>query len=226
MTTGAVSTAVSVQLSLKFTKHTLQTTASANNMVVSDRVSNVGTDGKFDMLGSSGVTELIDRFNAPPQSNIVSRFLESVEYWWSGKHVLWSSHGRRFAWRPLRWVLPVSLSSFCPVRDAATGHVNVTWIAESELKNAGFNILQSEMKNGRFKVINVKGIIVGHGTTSEKHVYKFADTTTKPNVVYYYQIEDVSINGERTTLTATHLRGDVSPAGKLTTTWGDLKLQK
>ena len=122
--------------------------------------------------------------------------------------------------------LPVSLSKFRPVRNQDTGHVDIQWITESELNNAGFNILRSEAKNGAFKVINVKGIIAGHGTTSEQHVYKFTDTATKPNVVYYYQIEDVSINGLRTTLTTTHLRGHVGAAGKLTTTWGDLKLQK
>ena len=122
--------------------------------------------------------------------------------------------------------LPVSLSKFRPVRNQETGHVDITWITESELNNAGFNILRSEAKNGEFKVINVKGIVAGHGTTSEQHVYKFTDATAKPNVVYYYQIEDVSINGLRTTLTTTHLRGHVGAAGKLTITWGDLKLQK
>ena len=122
--------------------------------------------------------------------------------------------------------LPVSLSSFRPVRNETTGHVDITWVTESELNNAGFNILRSEAKTGEFKVINVKGIIAGHGTTSEKHVYTFTDTTAKPNVVYYYQIEDVSLNGNRTPLRTTHLRGNVSAGGKLTTTWGDLKLQK
>ena len=119
--------------------------------------------------------------------------------------------------------VPVSLSSFRPVRDKATGEVVITWVTESELNNAGFNILRSETKEGAFKVINVKGIIVGHGTTSEKHVYTYTDTTAKPNVVYYYQIEDVSLNGERTTLRTTHLRGNVSAGGKLTTRWGELK---
>ena len=119
--------------------------------------------------------------------------------------------------------LPASLSKFRPVRNQETGHVDITWITESELNNAGFNILRSEAKNGEFKVINVKGIIAGHGTTSEKHVYTFTDTTAKPNVVYYYQIEDVSINGLRTTLTTTHLRGHVGASGKLTTRWGELK---
>ena len=122
--------------------------------------------------------------------------------------------------------LPVSLSKFRPVRNQESGHVDITWITESELNNAGFNILRSETKNGEYKVINVKGIIAGNGTTSEQHVYKFTDTTAKPNVVYYYQIEDVSINGMRTTLTTTHLRGHVGAAGKLTTRWGDLKSSK
>ena len=122
--------------------------------------------------------------------------------------------------------LPVSLSSFRPVRDAATGAVVIRWITESELNNAGFNILRSETKNGEFTVVNLKGLIPGHGTTSEKHVYEWTDTTAKPNVVYYYQIEDVSFDGQRTTLRTTHLRGNVNAAGKVTTTWGDLKTQQ
>ncbi len=122
--------------------------------------------------------------------------------------------------------LPVSLSSFRPVRNQTTGHVDITWVTQSELNNAGFNILRSEGKGSAFKVINVKGIVPGHGTTSEKHVYTFTDTTAKPNVVYYYQIEDVSLDGKRTTLRSTHLRGNVSASGKLTTTWSNLKLQK
>ncbi len=119
--------------------------------------------------------------------------------------------------------VPVSLSSFRPVRDKATGEVVIRWVTESELNNAGFNILRSETKDSEFQVINVKGLIAGHGTTSEKHVYTYTDTTAKPNIVYYYQIEDVSLNGERTTLRTTHLRGNVSAGGKLTTRWGELK---
>ena len=67
--------------------------------------------------------------------------------------------------------LPVSLSSFRPVRDKTTGAVVIRWITQSELNNAGFNILRSETKTGEFQVVNLKGIIPGHGTTSEKHVY-------------------------------------------------------
>ncbi len=121
--------------------------------------------------------------------------------------------------------LPVSLASFRPARDTATGEVVIRWTTESELNNAGFNILRSETKTGEFTVVNSKGIIPGHGTTSERHVYEWTDTSAKPNVVYYYQIEDVALDGTRTTLRTTHLRGNVNAAGKLTTTWGDVKTQ-
>ena len=137
-----------------------------------------------------------------------------------GHHSDISTPGHR-----LGGALPVSLSSFRPVRDKATGEVVIRWITESELNNAGFNILRSETKTGEFTVVNVKGLIAGHGTTSEKHTYEWKDTTAKPNVVYYYQIEDVSLDGNRTTLATTHLRGNVNAAGKVTTTWGDLKTQ-
>ena len=119
--------------------------------------------------------------------------------------------------------LPVSLSSFRPVRDSATGQVVITWITESELNNAGFNILRSDRGDGVFAIVNLKGLIAGRGTTSERHVYTYIDTTAKPNVVYYYRIEDISLDGKHTTLRTTHLRGNITPAGKLTTIWGDLK---
>ena len=122
--------------------------------------------------------------------------------------------------------LPVRLSSFRPVRDKATGHVAIRWITQSELNNAGFNILRSAARVGPYEVVNLKGMIPGHGTTSEKHVYEWKDTTAKPNVVYYYQIEDVSLNGNRTRLATTRLKGHISAGGKLTTTWSDLKTRR
>ena len=120
-------------------------------------------------------------------------------------------------------VLPVSLSKFRPER-LDDGTVLIRWITESELNNAGFNILRSETRTGAFTQVNPK-LIAGHGTTSERNTYEFTDTSAKPNVVYYYQIQDVSMDGDVQTLRITHLRGNVSAAGKLTTTWGELKLQ-
>ncbi|MCY3722086.1 MAG: hypothetical protein OXG97_07680 [Candidatus Poribacteria bacterium] len=119
--------------------------------------------------------------------------------------------------------LPVELSHFRPARDKATGAVVITWSTQSELNNAGFFIKRSNQSDGEFKVINAT-MIAGAGTTSEKQSYTYTDTTAQPNIVYYYQIEDVSLDGQRQTLTrAYRLKGHIGAAGKATTTWGELK---
>ena len=119
--------------------------------------------------------------------------------------------------------LPVELSHFRPARDKVTGAVVITWSTQSELNNAGFFIKRSQQRDGEFQIINAT-MIQGAGTTSEKQFYTYQDTTAQPNVVYYYQIEDVSLDGNRQTLTrGIRLKGHVSVAGKLTTLWGDLK---
>ena len=117
--------------------------------------------------------------------------------------------------------LPVSLSKFRPER-LDSGDVVIRWSTESELNNAGFNILRSDTRDGQFTQINTS-LIAGQGTTSEKTNYEWKDATAKPNVVYYYQIQDVSLDGQVQTLRQSRLKGYLTPAGKLTTTWGDLK---
>ena len=116
--------------------------------------------------------------------------------------------------------LPVTLSSFKATRTANGAILN--WITESEVDNAGFNILRSNTKTGEFQQINVK-LIQGAGTTGERSTYTWTDTTAKPNTVYYYQIEDVSYAGVHQTLTTTRLRGLVSAKGKMTTQWAEFK---
>ena len=119
--------------------------------------------------------------------------------------------------------LPVELSHFRPARDKTTGAVVITWATQSELNNAGFFIKRSNQRDGQFQVIN-STMVAGAGTTSEKQFYTYTDTTAQPNVVYYYQIEDVSLDGNRQTLTrGIRLKGHIGAAGKATTTWGDLK---
>ena len=122
--------------------------------------------------------------------------------------------------------LPVELSHFRPARDKVTDAVVITWSTQSELNNAGFFIKRSQQRDGEFQIINAT-MIAGAGTTSEKQFYTYQDTTAQPNVVYYYQIEDVSLDGNRQTLTnGIRLKGHVGAAGKATTTWGDLKTQE
>ena len=122
--------------------------------------------------------------------------------------------------------LPVELSHFRPARDKSTGAVVITWSTESELNNAGFFIKRAQQKDGEFTVVNA-AMVPGAGTTSEKQFYTYTDTTAQPSVVYYYQIEDVSLDGNRQTLTrGIRLKGHVGAAGKAATTWADLKASK
>lgn len=116
--------------------------------------------------------------------------------------------------------LPVQLSSF-QVERTETGIV-IKWTTESELNNAGFNVLRREAKSGEFKPLNTM-LIAGAGTTGERNTYQFVDTTAKTGIVYYYQLEDVSFAGERQTLATHRPRGQLSAYSKLTTTWGSLK---
>ena len=119
--------------------------------------------------------------------------------------------------------LPVELSGFGAKRDPLTGAVVITWSTQSELNNAGFFIKRSQQKNGTFVVVNPT-MVAGAGTTAEKQSYTYTDATADPNVIYYYQIEDVSLDGNRQTLTRAHrLKGHIGAAGKATTTWGELK---
>ena len=120
--------------------------------------------------------------------------------------------------------LPVQLSRFHPTRDKTTGAVLITWTTESELDNAGFNILRSMTRDGVFSFVNTT-LIPGAGTTGEKHTYSFTDTTVAPNIVYYYRIEDISLAGKHRTLATVHLKGYISAADRLTTTWGHLKTE-
>ena len=116
--------------------------------------------------------------------------------------------------------LPVSLSSFRV--EQTTAGVVLTWTTESEVNNAGFNILRSRTKTGEYQKINAK-LIQGAGTTGQRSTYTWTDTTAKPNTVYYYQIEDVSHAGVHQTLTTTRLHGLISAKGKMITQWASFK---
>ena len=119
--------------------------------------------------------------------------------------------------------LPVELSKFGAKRDPLSGAVVITWETQSELNNAGFFIKRSQQQDGTFVIVNPT-MVAGAGTTAEKQSYTYTDATADPNVIYYYQIEDVSLDGNRQTLTRAHrLKGHVGAAGKATTTWGELK---
>ena len=117
--------------------------------------------------------------------------------------------------------LPVELSSFSVKRHEA-GAVILTWSTESEVDNAGFNLRRSEKREGGFTLLNA-ALIAGAGTTGERQTYTFTDTSAKPGIEYYYQIEEVAFDGKRETLATRRLRGPVSAANRALTTFGAVK---
>ena len=117
--------------------------------------------------------------------------------------------------------LPVTLSYFRAER-LDTDVVVIEWTTAAELDNAGFNILRSQSKAGHYVKVN-RALITGAGTTSERNTYTWTDTTTKPNTLYYYRIEDISHAGERRTLTTTRLRGVLSAESQMLTQWASFK---
>ena len=118
-------------------------------------------------------------------------------------------------------LLPVTLSSFNPQINQ-DGSVVISWVTESEVDNAGFNILRCEKPQGPFIKVNPK-LIQGAGTTGKQNKYVWTDNTAKPNVEYYYQIEDVSFAGVSQTLATKLVKGIFTAKNRQTTSWGNLK---
>ena len=120
--------------------------------------------------------------------------------------------------------LPVELSSFTLTR-TDSGAVVITWTTESEVDNAGFNLRRSLTRDSGYTLLN-PALIAGAGTTGERQTYTFIDTSAKPGVEHYYQIEEVSFGGKPETLLMRRLRGPVSPAHRALTTFGEVKQAK
>ena len=116
--------------------------------------------------------------------------------------------------------LPVELSQF--QAKSVKNEVVISWTTESELDNAGFNIFRSTSRTQDFRRINTK-LIQGAGTTGQRSTYQFIDKTAKPDVAYFYRLEDIDLSGTRGILTTYRLRGVITPTGKDITTWGTLK---
>ena len=74
-------------------------------------------------------------------------------------------------------------------------------------------IYRSESPTGEFTQINAE-LIQGAGTKVNGSSNEWKDTTAKPNISYYYRIEDVSFSGVREQLQTVRMRGHVSASVK------------
>jgi hypothetical protein len=92
--------------------------------------------------------------------------------------------------------LLVQATSFKAV--AHYGSVALSWQTQSELDNAGFNVLRQDAGTTYFRLIssyignhNLKGM----GTSTSGRSYGFTDAKVQSGMTYEYKIQSVSING-------------------------------
>ncbi len=90
----------------------------------------------------------------------------------------------------------VTLSKF-GVLQVVPAHVTLSWTTASEVNTAGFNLYRSENPNGPFTRINPQLIAASIDPVAGGK-YQYQDTSIVSGRTYYYQLEDVELNGKST----------------------------
>jgi len=95
--------------------------------------------------------------------------------------------------------LPVELISFRGIPGNAM--TALEWNTGSEIDNLGFNVLRSLNRNSGFEEIasyKEENGLKGLGSSASGQTYSYYDFDLENGITYWYKIEDVSLNGERT----------------------------
>lgn len=75
------------------------------------------------------------------------------------------------------------------------------WTTASETDTFGYDVYRGDSEDGKFVRITKKPVL-GHGTTSETNKYEFVDDTIDPCKEYFYYVEEISTDGQRTKFTS------------------------
>jgi hypothetical protein len=96
---------------------------------------------------------------------------------------------------------------------AAGGHV-IRWETASEVNTAGFHLYRGPTATGPWERVNATLIpSAADGVTGGR--YTFRDTTADPTVTYYYQLEEVELDG-----TTHRYEAVISPGDERRGSWG------
>lgn len=93
--------------------------------------------------------------------------------------------------------------------------VTVEWTTASEVDHAGFNLYRSESPDGPWVQLN-RELIPPAGDPIVGGQYSYVDDTVEPGRTYYYQLEDLALDGSSTRHPPIEVVA--GPAGG----WGDL----
>ncbi len=85
----------------------------------------------------------------------------------------------------------VVLSSMQAVKSESG--TRLAWSTGTEINTAGFNIYRSDNADGPYARINSQIIATADKLAGAQ--YRYEDTTVQPGKTYYYQLEDVELNG-------------------------------
>jgi len=88
-------------------------------------------------------------------------------------------------------------SQATPAPSQPAAPIVVNWTTKSEVNTAGFNLYRAESAGGPFAQIN-QALIPAANDPITGGSYVFTDTNVVAGVSYYYQLEDVDLNGTRT----------------------------
>ena len=92
--------------------------------------------------------------------------------------------------------LPVQVSTYQAM--ATDQGVNLMWSTQSEVRNAGFNVLRQDPGTPYFKLIAGylgNDSLRGLGTSTTGRSYSFTDTKVQSGLTYQYKLQSVSLNG-------------------------------
>ena len=86
-------------------------------------------------------------------------------------------------------LLPVELMSFTAT--AGEDDITLDWLTASEVNNERFEVY----KSADGVTFNYIGEVAGNGTTNEAHSYAFVDENVDKNVLHYYRLKQVDLDG-------------------------------
>jgi len=92
-------------------------------------------------------------------------------------------------------ILGAILSGYLAWRDSGRASINLEWTTASEIDIIGFYIYRSENPDQGYVRVNLE-IIPSAQDSLTGSEYSYTDSDVVPGVVYYYQLEDVNMDGK------------------------------
>ena len=107
--------------------------------------------------------------------------------------------------------LPVQMTNLMAVASQEDG-ITLSWRTESETDCAGFHVWRSLIEGAEYTCITTT-MIPGQGNSSSAYDYRWNDRNVEDDVIYYYKIEEISIDGTSQFFGPVEVKG-VSPIPK------------